>query len=108
MTKAIETGGLGIRNMRNMNIAFMAKLGWRFLNAANDLWARVLQTKYARGKVEICKLIRKLRASNASSEKCILDSRTRSGTKMFLVGWKLESNDKEALERIFHWARSDY
>ena len=30
------------------------------------------------------------------------------GTKMFLVVWKLESNDKEANERIFHWARSDY
>ena len=28
---AKEKGGLGIRNMKNVNLAFMAKLGWRFL-----------------------------------------------------------------------------
>ena len=31
VSSAKENGGLGIRNMRSVNIAFMAKLGWRLL-----------------------------------------------------------------------------
>ncbi|VFQ81409.1 unnamed protein product [Cuscuta campestris] len=31
-----------------MNIAFVAKLGWRLLNERDSLWARVLISKYAR------------------------------------------------------------
>ena len=65
MTTTKEYGGLGIRSMRNMNIAFVAKLGWLLITAKNELWASILQTKYVRGKVEIDKLKRKQRTSNA-------------------------------------------
>ena len=43
----------------------MAKLGWRFLTSREDLWARILQAKYVRGKVDLPKLKRKQIASNA-------------------------------------------
>ena len=39
MTKGEDMGGLGIRVIQNMNLAFMAKLGWRLLSAKNELWA---------------------------------------------------------------------
>ncbi|CAA7030525.1 unnamed protein product [Microthlaspi erraticum] len=39
-------GGLGIRRAQEMNIALIAKLGWRLLNDAASLWARVLRSKY--------------------------------------------------------------
>ena len=51
--------------MRNINIAFMAKLGWRLITETKDHWARVLQGKYVKGNVEIQKLMRKQIFSNA-------------------------------------------
>ena len=62
---AKEKGGLGLRNMKNVNLAFMEKLGWRFLTDKKDLWVRVLQGKYENRNVEIHKLIRKQHSSNA-------------------------------------------
>lgn len=48
VTKPIELGGLGIKSARDMNEAFMAKLGWRLLIEGDNLWAKVLISKYAR------------------------------------------------------------
>ena len=53
VTNTKEIGGLGIRSTRNINIAFMAKLGWRLITVTKDLWAHVLQGKYVEGKVKI-------------------------------------------------------
>lgn len=39
-------GGLGIRNLRLWNLAFMAKLGWKILNNPNKLWIRIFIDKY--------------------------------------------------------------
>ena len=38
--------------MRNISIAFMAKLGWRLIPETKDLWARVLQGKVVKGKTD--------------------------------------------------------
>ena len=65
VTNAKENGGLCIRSMRNINIAFMAKLGWGLITKTKDLWASVLQGKYVKGKVEIQKLMRKQISLNA-------------------------------------------
>ena len=59
VTNTKENGSLGIRSMRNINIAFMAKPEWRLITETKDLWARVLQGKYVKGNVEIQKLMRK-------------------------------------------------
>ncbi|XP_019150554.1 PREDICTED: uncharacterized protein LOC109147346 [Ipomoea nil] len=40
-------GGLGIRKLKEMNQAFLAKLGWRMLHEKDSLWVQLLRTKYA-------------------------------------------------------------
>ena len=39
-------GGLGIKDLSNFNEAFLAKWGWELANNQNQLWARVLISKY--------------------------------------------------------------
>lgn len=39
--------GLGIKNLKIMNKAFLAKLAWRFATEQNKLWAKILYSKYA-------------------------------------------------------------
>ncbi|XP_031111997.1 uncharacterized protein LOC116015970 [Ipomoea triloba] len=43
-------GGLGIRTTKDVNLAIMAKLGWRLMKESESLWAKVLKSKYAHGK----------------------------------------------------------
>ncbi|CAA7042860.1 unnamed protein product [Microthlaspi erraticum] len=42
-------GGLGFRSAREMNMAMIAKIGWRLLQDQNSLWAGVLRSKYKTG-----------------------------------------------------------
>ena len=51
--------------MQNINLAFMANLGWRLLTEQNELWAKVLSIKYIHGKVPLDKFLKKRRSSNA-------------------------------------------
>ena len=46
VNKTKREGGLGIKSMRQVNSAFLAKLGWRILAEPQSLWARVLRAKY--------------------------------------------------------------
>ena len=39
-------GGLGFRRMKDVNIAFMAKLGWKLLTGADCVWVSQLLGKY--------------------------------------------------------------
>lgn len=41
-------GGLGLRNMADLNRALLAKLGWRFLTQKHLLWVQELEAKYCR------------------------------------------------------------
>ena len=43
-------GGLGIRSMRQLNSAFLMKLGWRVKTEPSALWVRILKEKYSRGR----------------------------------------------------------
>jgi len=43
-------GGLGFRQARNMNEAFLMKILWNLINNPDNLWCRVLRSKYGRGK----------------------------------------------------------
>ena len=47
VTQGKDHGGLGIKRMHNMNLAFMAKLGWRLLSdlKENKLWAQIVAGK---------------------------------------------------------------
>jgi hypothetical protein len=43
-----EKGGLGIRNLRLVNISLLAKWRWRLLSAPNEVWAQTLIAKYGK------------------------------------------------------------
>ena len=65
MTSQKKHGGLGIRSVKETNVAFMVKLGWRLLISKDELWAKVLQSKYIKGKTSLDKFSKKNRSSNA-------------------------------------------
>lgn len=44
--KPIEIGGLGIKRLKEMNEALLAKLGWRMIKFPILVWVRVLRSKY--------------------------------------------------------------
>ncbi|CAN1140307.1 Putative ribonuclease H protein At1g65750 [Linum perenne] len=46
--KPKSKGGLGLRLARHLNMAFMAKLAFRFVQNPDELWAKVLHSKYFR------------------------------------------------------------
>ena len=50
--------------MKEMNVAFMAKLGWRLLTSKDELWAKVLRSKYIKGKTSLDKFSMKNISSN--------------------------------------------
>jgi hypothetical protein len=73
-------GGLGVRDLRRVNLSLLAKWKWRFLNADCDSWKLVLQAKY--GDL----------VASLHNQKLDNDARTAS------VWWKdianLEGNDR--------------
>ena len=44
-------GGLGLRKMRQCNMAFLSKLAWRMMGESNSLWAQVLRHKYMKAEL---------------------------------------------------------
>lgn len=49
IAKPKSKGGLWLRPMRDLNLAYVAKLGWRWLNNQSVIWAKTLTMKYANG-----------------------------------------------------------
>jgi len=45
-----DEGGLGIRNQKQMNEAFLMKMLWNIINKPDDLWCKTLYSKYGRNK----------------------------------------------------------
>ncbi|XP_019173838.1 PREDICTED: uncharacterized protein LOC109169412 [Ipomoea nil] len=50
VTTATEAGGLGIKRMCELNMAYMAKLGWRLLAEKDSLWAQTINVKYRKSE----------------------------------------------------------
>ncbi|XP_021855317.1 uncharacterized protein [Spinacia oleracea] len=46
VVKPMQAGGLGIRRLKEWNLAFMAKLGWTMLTQPHKLWVRIMNDKY--------------------------------------------------------------
>ena len=63
--KEKSKGGLGLRGMRQLNSAFLMKLGWRFLAEPSTLWTRVLREKYCQGRELESTVTRPATCSNA-------------------------------------------
>lgn len=64
MTMPKERGGLGIRRTDDMNMAFMAKMGWRIEKEKDKLWVHVLSHKYNGGNEGINGIVEKQGSSN--------------------------------------------
>lgn len=64
VTKPKKEGGLGLRSMRQTNVVFMAKWGWKLLTEPNTLWARVLRHKYCSGRCDMDMFACKPNSSN--------------------------------------------
>ncbi|XP_031116716.1 uncharacterized protein LOC116020380 [Ipomoea triloba] len=92
-----ESGGLGIRSLEPTNRAYLAKLGWRFLNDEDSLWVKILKVKYTNGRTDLDSWEAKARMSNAwrglikaapilkeGSRKYVKDGRA---TKFWLDNW---------------------
>lgn len=47
VTLSKDQGGLGIRRLREMNLAFLAKLGLRIMNDEECLWIKMMKNKYS-------------------------------------------------------------
>lgn len=43
-----EKGGLGVKNIRKFNVALHRKWRWRLPSCQNELWYKVLCSKYGR------------------------------------------------------------
>lgn len=46
-----QVGGLGIRRARDMNIAYVTKLGWKVYIESDRPWVKLIRSKYLRGRM---------------------------------------------------------
>jgi hypothetical protein len=44
--KPKKEGGLGVKNLRVMNLSLLAKWRWKLLLEGNELWKKVVMAKY--------------------------------------------------------------
>ncbi|KAF7833203.1 putative ribonuclease H protein At1g65750 family [Senna tora] len=49
-------GGTGLRRLHSMNLALLMKLGWGIINKKDDLWLKVLRSKYKCGSEMLPKM----------------------------------------------------
>lgn len=50
LCKSKQHGGVGVKNLKLMNEAFLMKILWNFKTKPDELWVQVLRGKYGRGK----------------------------------------------------------
>lgn len=48
VTRRKEEGGLGVKRLRDMNLALITKLGWRYIKEPGLIWTEVLRDKYGK------------------------------------------------------------
>jgi hypothetical protein len=46
LCKPKSQGGLGLRDLKNINKVLSAKIWWRWLKRPQDLWAKLWRRKY--------------------------------------------------------------
>lgn len=64
VTMSKAEGGLGIRNLRQMNLALMAKLGWRLLVDRGGIWSWVIKDKYMDSRPDLDMFKKRQRSSH--------------------------------------------
>ncbi|CAL1402102.1 unnamed protein product [Linum trigynum] len=93
-------GGVGLRSVRNANLAMLAKSGWRLLKEKDMLWTQVIRDKYCRNK-ENLDLFRSVqgssftwksftKASSLLKEGCAWNIKNGNTTKFWNDSWILQ------------------
>lgn len=54
-----DRGGLGLRRLRDTNIAFLLKFAWEILSGSKSLWCKVLRAKYGLEEDNISRQIKR-------------------------------------------------
>lgn len=57
MCKSKEEGGLGIKDVDNMNVVLLMKWKWHNLTEENAIWSKVLKHRYDNPEVKILLMI---------------------------------------------------
>ena len=57
-----EVGGLGFQRTKDVNKAFVTKLGWYLCNKQEKTWVKIMKSKYLRGRklLDIEQTLRKI------------------------------------------------
>ncbi|CAN1853756.1 Putative ribonuclease H protein At1g65750, partial [Linum perenne] len=102
-------GGLGLKKARELNEAYMMKLGWLILKAPEKLWVQVLTSKYLKNLSQGMTLRRKTGGSNlwkgirktwpTMAEACQHSIRDGTSTLFWQHRW-LDSGDRLAEHAI--------
>ncbi|CAL1355748.1 unnamed protein product [Linum trigynum] len=53
LTQPKDKGGLGIRPAREVNLAMLAKCGWRLMTEKQTLWAQLMRSKYGKDRANL-------------------------------------------------------
>ena len=70
VVKSKKAGGLGLRSLHQMNLAFLAKLCWRMLKEKESLWVRVVSQKYIHNVAKVNSFKPKASSSNVWQGLC--------------------------------------
>ncbi|CAN1794997.1 Putative ribonuclease H protein At1g65750 [Linum perenne] len=62
--KPKSQGGLGLKKAKELNEAYMMKMGWHMLTSPDKLWVRILTSKYLKSTNEGMQIRRKTGGSN--------------------------------------------
>lgn len=81
VTREKEQGGLGIKKLEQMSLAFLAKIGWRLINDDDSTWARIMRTKYTNNNLDPDTWLPKANMSNAWKEVLKTIPILKKGTK---------------------------
>jgi len=64
VTMSKQAGGPGFITIRQANLTFMTKLGWRLVTEKDSLWAQLMQPKYCARRCDTDMFVPKKDASN--------------------------------------------
>lgn len=84
-----EDGGLGLKSMRNLNIAGLAKLRWRVMKDGTKTWSKMKTKKYMKVGASIANMKKKRNDSNAWKGICAVAPTLEAGArKVVRNGWE--------------------
>ncbi|XP_019166605.1 PREDICTED: uncharacterized protein LOC109162339 [Ipomoea nil] len=108
ITKPKEQGGIGLRRLKGMNLAFLTKLGWRLHTEKGSRWTKVILGKYMQGNLEQGDFIKKKNCSNLWRGICeahpiLLEGECRNINNNELY-WKLEPKGRCSVTSAYRLA----